>query len=69
MTEWNENRALGQAEGVRRPLPTDLAHALAGPHLYLSTACLHDLCTRCRRVCKFCGTPCKCRCHLTEGDE
>ena len=44
-------------------------------HVYLSTACLHDLHGYCQAtarpdgtpktpgVCKFCGTPCVCPCH------
>lgn len=32
-------------------------------HKYISTACQHDLHTRCRRVCKFCEARCLCWCH------
>lgn len=37
-------------------------------HDYLSTSCHHgietpDLHARCRRECKWCFTPCRCRCH------
>lgn len=37
--------------------------ASTGEHIYLSTACLHDLHDRCRLVCKFCATECLCMCH------
>lgn len=33
-------------------------------HFYISTACQHEVHDRCRATCKFCGTACKCRCHL-----
>ena len=41
------------------------------PHLYVSTACQHGLCstgmpgegTRCRETCKFCGVGCLHECH------
>lgn len=32
-------------------------------HIYISTACQHDLHTRCRRVCKYCNEACLCLCH------
>lgn len=32
-------------------------------HYYISTACQHDLCPRCRILCKFCGSECLCMCH------
>lgn len=34
----------------------------AHPHVYLSTACLHELHARCRLTCKFCGIACSCEC-------
>lgn len=34
-------------------------------HDYLSTACGHLLHDHCRLVCKFCDSPCTCRCHLS----
>jgi hypothetical protein len=40
--------------------------AATGEHIYLSTACLHELHGRCRRTCKFCDTPCWCDCHTKE---
>ena len=41
-----------------------------GEHRYLSTACLHGLHDRCRKVCKFCGQPCVCdECRHTTADE
>jgi len=50
----------------------DLLEATTPPegvdlHLYLSTACHHDQHDRCRKTCKFCNTPCLCRCHGSEG--
>jgi len=30
-------------------------------HVYISTACLHDMCEACRRSCKFCDSPCQCQ--------
>lgn len=36
-------------------------------HVYISTACQHDLHPRCRRVCKFCDELCLCLCHYTKG--
>jgi hypothetical protein len=44
------------------PLPADVI-ARQGAHAYVSTACWHGLHPRCRDACKFCGTPCECRCH------
>jgi hypothetical protein len=35
----------------------------AGRHDYLSTACLHEFHTECRKMCKFCQTRCRCSCH------
>lgn len=32
-------------------------------HAYTSTACQHELHTRCRDVCKFCDARCACSCH------
>lgn len=32
-------------------------------HIYVSTACQHELHDRCREVCKFCAEPCACECH------
>lgn len=32
-------------------------------HIYVSTACQHDLHDRCRLRCKFCDKPCMCGCH------
>ena len=32
-------------------------------HYYLSTACQHDQCERCRVTCKFCQAECLCPCH------
>ena len=32
-------------------------------HVYVSTACHHELHHRCREVCKFCPARCLCRCH------
>lgn len=39
------------------------------PHIYLSTACFHDLHDRCRLVCKFCDQPCLCLCHRTASSQ
>jgi hypothetical protein len=36
-------------------------------HVYLSTACLHEVHTECRRTCKFCDSQCVCDCH-SEAD-
>lgn len=36
-------------------------------HNYISTACQHGLCVQCRRVCKFCDTPCQCTCGHPEN--
>ncbi|MGW7053096.1 hypothetical protein [Streptomyces sp. NPDC054887] len=52
---------------------TRLAHQL-GTHHYLSTGCLHGDHAYCQGKtglvgakrpsrCKFCGSPCRCRCH------
>ena len=30
---------------------------------YLSEACHHGLCYRCRKCCEICGTKCTCDCH------
>lgn len=35
-------------------------------HDYLSTACYHGLCERCRKQCKFCSVSCRCVCHAPE---
>lgn len=43
-------------------LPQELL-AQQGGHLYTSTACQHDLHSRCRVTCKFCGILCDCICH------
>lgn len=32
-------------------------------HHYLSTACVHGLHSRCRRLCKWCDVECLCLCH------
>jgi hypothetical protein len=37
------------------------------PHLYVSTACRHELHDQCRLTCKWCSAPCMCRCH--RGDD
>lgn len=31
-------------------------------HTYLSTACFHAAHSLCRKVCKYCGSPCACTC-------
>lgn len=36
-------------------------------HIYVSTACQHDLHDRCRMTCKFCNDVCKCDCHLIKA--
>lgn len=49
---------------------TSLADGPAEPHAYVSTACLHRLCTEkgaCRQTCKFCDAPCACSCHPASG--
>lgn len=35
-------------------------------HVYLSTACHHELCKtkQCRLTCKFCPAKCVCQCHV-----
>ena len=33
------------------------------PHVYMSTACMHDKHDCCRDRCKFCGAACDCECH------
>ncbi len=39
-------------------------YELAEPtHLYMSTACMHDIHDKCRLTCKYCGVPCTCNCH------
>lgn len=43
-------------------VPIDAAHAVSPAHTYTSTACQHGLHGRCRKNCKFCGTPCLCPC-------
>lgn len=37
-------------------------------HKYISTACQHDLCDRCRKTCKFCNVRCICTCHEWRGE-
>lgn len=32
-------------------------------HIYISTACQHELHERCRLKCKFCQVECFCLCH------
>jgi len=32
-------------------------------HGYISTACWHVFHDECRKVCKFCGSECRCECH------
>lgn len=32
-------------------------------HVYVSTACQHELHATCRLTCKFCAAPCRCDCH------
>lgn len=32
-------------------------------HFYVSTACQHSKHDLCRRLCKYCATSCRCRCH------
>lgn len=49
---------LGERGYEVRPAPDPTAHD------YLSTACHHGLHDRCRKVCKFCPTACRCVCHL-----
>lgn len=51
-----------------------ILHAERGPagpvdEHYLSTACHHQLHTRCARTCKFCAAACRCECTHTEQDE
>lgn len=41
--------------------------AATGEHIYVSTACLHDLHELCRLVCKHCGVPCWCDHHYTDS--
>jgi hypothetical protein len=33
-------------------------------HVYLSTACHHELHDECRKQCKFCEVDCVCDCHV-----
>ena len=33
-------------------------------HVYLSTACHHELHEECRKECKFCEVSCVCDCHV-----
>lgn len=35
-------------------------------HVYLSTACFHELHESCRETCKYCSIPCVCTCHVEE---
>jgi hypothetical protein len=35
-------------------------------HRYLSTACLHEVHSQCRKRCKFCDARCRCSCHQGE---
>lgn len=35
-------------------------------HRYLSTACLHEVHSQCRKRCKFCDARCRCPCHQGE---
>ena len=39
---------------------------LSTKHLYVSTACVHELHHSCRKECKFCKEPCRCPCHATK---
>ena len=32
-------------------------------HAYTSTACAHSEHEYCRRICKYCDSPCECECH------
>jgi hypothetical protein len=43
-----------------------LAKGLFFPHKYLATACRHGLHDQCRKTCKFCMEPCRCKCHKVE---
>lgn len=61
--------AKGRAVGVEI-LGTDVVpHA---DHDYLSTTCYHAISDgtvpheRCRDQCKWCGSPCRCECHVKE---
>lgn len=42
---------------------------LAGEHIYISTACLHDRHELCRLECKYCNAPCWCDHHYPEGTD
>lgn len=56
--------ALNQMRKIYRSMREVLATSAATPpaHVYTSTACQHGLHDRCRKACKFCGTPCLCPC-------
>lgn len=38
-------------------------------HIYLSTACEHAAHPLCRKVCKYCGSPCTCPCGRCGVDQ
>lgn len=37
-------------------------------HVYMSTACYHQLHEQCRKECKFCPATCRCECHGERPD-
>jgi len=39
------------------------------PHVYLSTACMHELHDKCIKKCKFCPSKCVCDCHVWNRDQ
>ncbi len=47
---------------------TLLGEIMKNDHLYLSTACYHELHSKCRLVCKYCGEDCICPCHVRKHD-
>jgi hypothetical protein len=37
-------------------------------HVYLSTACHHEIHEECRKQCKFCEVDCACDCHVEDAE-
>lgn len=56
-------RRLRAYQLLKRWLVAEMASVLKEDHNYLSTACWHGAHERCRLTCKFCHTPCLCKCH------
>lgn len=65
---WLPNKLLAMSDGGEVMDASKALHSETPTHDYLSTACYHGLCERCRKQCKFCSVSCRCACHVKQPE-